>query len=99
MSPQRCPLLIPAAVSVSLPRRGVPHHFCGQKEAEQEVGRQRGGRQQLGGDAGDAAPAGSLLLHRQGQHPEAPAPHPDRLHRHQGTHTVPLAHHWGTWEP
>lgn len=79
---------MPAGVSLSLLRRGVAHNFCGQTEAEQEVRRERPQCQQLCGDPGDPAPAGSLLLHRQGQHPAPAAPHPDRLHRHQGRDSI-----------
>ena len=65
-------------------RRGGSHNICGQKEAEQESRGERLLGQLLGGDPGGPAPAGRLLLHRQREHPAQAAPHPDRLHRHQG---------------
>lgn len=71
-------------------RRRVPHHFCGQAETEPQDRDSRkctcswGQWEQLCRVPGDFAPAGSLLLHRQREHSEAAAPHPDSHGGHQG---------------
>lgn len=80
---------------LSVIRRRVFNHICGQAEAQPGAaaalrGRRKPERQPerqhfRDGDPGGAPSASCLLLHRQGEHPAPPAPPPDRVLRHTGT--------------
>ena len=75
-----------ARLRVCIHRGRVINDLCGQAEVESDVWSDW--IQWHSCDSGSSAPAGCLLLHRQREHPAQAAPHPDRLHCHQGKYSL-----------